>query len=191
VWNDGVSWWDYLGRFGSINFGPGFGVNPGQWPGPTGSNQSAPSVDLSTFTAAELGLVLSSDNSPMSANIVYDKADELSICSLGEGETEELTATSVLMDTTNGVFGALLVGHLSAELTGTYTMGENCAWEFIGIADPQDFNTFDFHDNGLNGKKYGKVLGWLGRVVNPVTSRLAVEITGTIEIDGLARCDEE
>jgi RHS repeat-associated protein len=180
VGNDGVVRWDYLGWYGPM---PGYG--PG-WENHS-LFRSRP-VDLSTFTTEELGLVLSSSNNPPSANIVYDTADALGVCSLGVGQTKELNATSVLMDSTNGVLAALLVGHLSAQLTGTYTMGENCIWKFTGNADPEDFNTFDFHDNGLNGRRYGRILGWLGKFVNPMTSGLAVEITGVVEIKASAKC---
>jgi RHS repeat-associated protein len=34
VRNDGVNRWDFLGTIGSINYSGGFGVQPGQWPGP-------------------------------------------------------------------------------------------------------------------------------------------------------------
>ena len=182
VSNDGLNRWDLLGRQPALPpgwHGPGSDYDPS-------SNPFGDPYPL-TFSAQELGLKLDVSN----VNIVQEKAQRLGVCGLKEGETLDLPSTQVLMMGTEGFAGPMVVGHISAELAGTYTMGRGCVWRFDGDADPEDRNKFDFgpkshHDNTMN-----KLLSSLGAMVNWAVGWVDVVITGNVEVTDGGKCPNE
>jgi RHS repeat-associated protein len=169
VGNDGVNMWDYLGKYNPYITGSGHD-DEGQAEGPT-------------FQAADLGLNLDQRD----INRVSDRAEELGICDLEDSETTDSGDMEVLAIATN----QMSVGHLSAVISGTYTVfkqSSECGWLFEGKLDPEDTNQMDFgpksHHHPL--MNFALSLLWL---TNPATS-YNQNIVGEIDWSEGGNCDE-
>ena len=134
---------------------------------------------------ASLGLVLSDDD----ANLIKDKADELSICDLKDGETKDLPKTKVNTFATDM---PLIIGNLSSDISGTYTVKKKngrCSWEFKGKLDPESSQRFDFGNKPHNDAAMNRELDLLGALFNWNIGLITFKIcSGAVTENGVGNC---
>jgi RHS repeat-associated protein len=181
VGNDGVNRWDYLGNFGSGGVGgpPIIGYHPPTHPAGPGM------PGMPKYDAEELGMVPFGD---AENDKIPTRANELKVCNLGHGQSVSSGKITMLMIALKVPYH---VGHLGAEVNGTFTKvgngyGDGCGWVFKGVIDPEFNNRFNFHP-GAHHPWYLNILLcflWLG---NPVCAH-DVFITGTATINRIGSC---
>jgi hypothetical protein len=128
------------------------------------------------YQASELGLVPATDEERQK---IVEKAEQLDVCDLSDGETADSGKITMLVIATNV---PLHIGHLSADVSGTFTnhrSNGHCGWSFDGTLDPEDDNPFNFGPNGNHSGLMNAFL-FVAQLANPIVSH-HVYIDGTID----------